>query len=281
MGFLIAESGSSKTDWLWVDGEKQVLLDSTIGLNPNHISWDSIREVINQQIVPKLLAHPDAVYFFGAGLSSVKNCENLKTVLQSIFTNANIDVAHDSVAAAKATLGNQEGLVAILGTGSVACYYDGSQIKQISGGLGYLLGDEGSGMYLGKCLVVAYCNGYLPKHLAQSLQDYTTYNHKDILQAIYQHVTPHLYLASLTHWVVNHVQEPEIQALLQQNFEAFYQQTLHDLYQKYAFQELSVVGSIGFLFQEVLRQVLAQKGIVLSKVIQKPLSALAEYYSKV
>ena len=159
---LIADSGSTKTDWRLIVDKDNVQEAYTEGLNPYFKTTEEVQQTINEvlllQFITKNPMEIDAVYFYGAGCSSKDKKEIIATALKSVFTNANIVVEHDLLGAAIGVCGTQAGITAILGTGSNSCYFDGEKVVENIPALGYVLGDEGSGAYIGKEVLKGYLN---------------------------------------------------------------------------------------------------------------------------
>src|SRR5688572_18525628 len=149
---LIADSGSTKTDWcLLQDNKKKHII--TQGLSPYFLNQEQISEIIKKDLVPKMKSIvPDEIFFYGTGCSNPDNANIVKRAIREHFKTL-VKVDHDLMGAAKALCGHDKGIACILGTGSNSCFYNGKKIVKNSPGLGYVLGDEGSGAYLGKKVI--------------------------------------------------------------------------------------------------------------------------------
>ena len=156
---LIADSGATKAEWcLLSNGKAKTVI--TQGISPYFLVTDQIRDIILKELKPKLRGvEPVEVFYYGTGCANPVNARSVKKAIQQVFTEAKVDVNHDLMAAARALCGKNKGVACILGTGSNSCYYDGRKIVRNSPGLGYVLGDEGSGAYLGKKVIQYYLYG--------------------------------------------------------------------------------------------------------------------------
>jgi len=279
MYVLIGDSGSTKTDWAYIsDGERKIF--TTQGLNPNHLSEMDILHILKDELNPQAnLQSIEKVAFYGAGLGNIKAKEFLTDIFRRVFKNAQkITVEHDVLGAAHALYTpNEQGIVCILGTGSIAGYFDGNEIVKTSGGLGYLLGDEGSGTYLGKLLIAQYAQGKLPHHLETALQTHIQVKSTEALHFLYKEPHPNRFMAQLTRFLYPLKKEETIKNILHTAFEDFYKYTLSYLRTLYPdCTTIRCVGSVAYLFQEELLSVMQKHNIQIDKVVQKPIQGLVE-----
>ncbi|MEY2918668.1 MAG: hypothetical protein RIS73_2382, partial [Bacteroidota bacterium] len=193
---LIADSGSTKAEWCLIDGKKKKTF-FTQGLSPYFFSAEQIQKILEQELKPKMkLIQPDEVFFYGTGCSNPNNVKLVKKAIQKVFVKAKISVDHDLSAAAKALCGNEKGIACILGTGSNSCYYNGKKIIKNSPGLGYVLGDEGSGAYLGKKVIQYFLYNTFDEDLMDRFKAKFNTNSNEILEAVYKKPLPNRYLAN-------------------------------------------------------------------------------------
>ena len=197
---LIADSGATKTDWCLVDeASGNTKTFNTQGINPQVQSAIWISKMILEE-VPKTVQIIDLrkIYYYGAGCSSLKLLNTLEQTLQYIFKCDDIEVNHDILGAVRALCGNDPGIACILGTGSNSIFYDGEIVLKKSHALGYILGDEGSGAFLGKQLIADFLYQSLPIAISDYLTDERSLKKEDILQKIYKEENPNRYLASFS-----------------------------------------------------------------------------------
>ena len=154
---VVADSGSTKTDWRIISPNGAIDQVITDGINPFHQRPEEIQAIIQQSDLPRLARRTQEIYFYGAGCSYPDKIEIVSESIKKFFPQSDIFVDHDLIAAAKALCGDKEGIACILGTGSNSCYYDGNKIFQVTPSLGYILGDEGSGAYMGRKFIKEYC----------------------------------------------------------------------------------------------------------------------------
>jgi len=278
--FLIADSGSSKTDWRLVNDKGAITSIHTEGLNPYYKTVEEIKSVLQNDLIQKLdckAGDITNIYFYGAGCSVPSKCEEVKKALAACFPSANIDVEHDILGAARACCGHDKGIVCILGTGSNSCYYDGNNITEIIGGLGFILGDEGSGAYIGKNIVAAYLNREMPEDLRTYF--YNTY-HMDraaIDKKVYLEPNFNKFLASFSLFAGKHSSHPYIHNLLKNCLELFIDKHVCR-YDDYKNSTVNFVGSVAYYYKDILLEICKNKGIKTGQFVMHPVEELVEFH---
>lgn len=275
---LIADSGSTKTDWRLVRDNHDIVPLKCMGFNPYFQDTPTISNELKEKVVPSLQPEKiSAVYFYGAGCSSDSKCEVVEKAIRENFPNAEIEVDHDLLGAARAICGHEEGIAAILGTGSNACYYDGKFIREQLFSLGYMLGDEGSGGNMGKRLITRYLSDILDPHLTELFREKYPYTKEEILETIYKKPLPNRFLASFSTFVKDHINHPEMEKIVRDSFSDFYDnQVLR--FKKAKEVPMSCVGSVGFYFADLLREVGKEKGVMVKNIAETPIAKLTEYH---
>lgn len=274
---LIADSGSTKTDWVALKGGDIVCSIQTIGLNP-YFTSEEVYDKTVQEIREEMngLEEVSDVYFYGAGCSSKEKSNWLSSVLQKHFIQANVEVLHDMLGAARALCGKEAGMVAILGTGSNSCLYDGADIIANRKALGYILGDEGSGAYIGKTFVQQVLNEELEESLIASFYSDNNLDADQIIHNVYKEAFPNRFLASFSLWLKNN-QSDLFESIAKEAFRSFFEKHI-TRYQGYKSYSLNVIGSVGFYNKELLGQVSREYGVELKEVIKSPIEGLIEYH---
>jgi N-acetylglucosamine kinase-like BadF-type ATPase len=191
---LIADSGASKTDWRMINGKGEIAQAQTIGFNPYYQPIEQFEKEVRESLLPQLKDEPKKIFYDGTGCSSDKNRQLVRSAFEKFFANTHIEVWHDLLAAARALCGSEEGIACILGTGANSCFYDGSKITDNVTSLGYLLGDEGSGAYLGKRIVGDYLRKDLPEKLWDQFKKRFPFEKEDILDRVYNQEMPSKFL---------------------------------------------------------------------------------------
>ena len=276
---LVADSGSTKCDWKLGDSSNpEILLTHTMGFNPFYHNTDFIKKEISKNA--ELLEFRNEVtelYYFGAGCSSAARNLLVEEALRDIFVHAKIQVSHDVSASAIATCGAEEGISCILGTGSNSTFFDGkSTFRQMVPALGYILGDEGSGSYLGKRLLSDFLYKRLPTELHAFLKDEMALNKELIFEKTYaEHAN--VYLASFAKVLSDFKTLDYVQNLVRKGFREFIE--IHLLtYPELKKVKVHFICSVAYYFQEELKEVCADYEIEVSKVIKQPIHDLMSHY---
>lgn len=274
----IADSGSTKADWKIINDRGDVLDISTMGFNPNYHSKDVIIEALEEQFVPKVSAESiHRIFFYGAGCWDSGRKEKIASAMRQVFINAEIEVDHDLLAAARATCGDNPGITCILGTGSNSILFDGrTEIDNVTN-LGFLIGDEGSGSHLGKELIRSYFYREMPEDLKLIFKDWIPGGKSEILDNVYGKKYPAVYLASFARFLSNNREHPFIQNIVYESFKEFI--TRHVCkYENHQNLPIHFVGSVAYFFEKVLNRVLIEKGLKMGIIIKKPIHNLAKYH---
>lgn len=275
MKTLLADAGSTKTDWFLRDNQGDALRFHTDGMNPSLLTDDEIRHILTTQLLPQVEGFLiEQVDFYGAGCRG-EAAERMKNLLGEVVGARNIAVESDMLGAARMLCGNNSGIVCILGTGANSCLYDGQQISQQTPALGFILGDEGSGAVLGRRLIGDIFKGQLPEDLCKDfLLDYPL-TMDELIRRVYRTSAPNQYLASFTPFLSKNIHRTEIQELVRDEFHRFIRRNvLAYLAYTTAQTPLHFVGSIASVFQAQLSEVVAQYDFTLGKVVRQPIDAL-------
>ena len=277
---LIADSGSTKTDWILTTAENSILEVETMGINPVRDSQDAIFDIISNSLVPQIPQeyHIRHIHFYGAGcLAPYKN--NVEDILTRTFTaTEEIQVESDLLGAARALCGNKAGIACILGTGSNSCLYNGKEIISNTSPLGYILGDEGSGAFLGKTLVGNVLKKIFRPQLQELFLNRFQLTAPIIINKVYREPMPNRFLASLVPFLSEHRQDTEIHHMLIWAFRQFF--TRNVIAYGHPEMEINMVGSIAFYFEKEITEAAAKEGLKIGKILQKPAQDLADFHRK-
>jgi glucosamine kinase len=275
---LIADGGSTKTTWCLIAGDFTRSFFHTEGYNPEFISTAGIIASLHQNL-PETVEKPaiTQVYYYGASIVSPQQVATVAEAMQAVFEQARVFVGHDLLAAARALLGRQPGFAAILGTGTNSCLYDGVRVVHNVDSLGYFLGDEGSGAFIGKGLLRGYLRGQMPTDLETDFRATYGLERDNILDQLYNQPFPNRFVASFATFAYNHADASFCQQLVMESFDLFFQNIIakYPAYQAYTF---NCVGSVGYGFREVLTQVATRHGMAVGKIIRSPIDDLVSYH---
>ena len=278
---LIADSGSTKTDWAVIDTKTREVVDNftTPGFNPSQTSEEDMRGFLTAELKPQvadLLENVNKVYFYGSGCVG-QAATKLGKVLSEIVDCTHIDVLSDLIGAARSMAGGERGIVAILGTGSNSGLWNGEAFTEHVPSLGYVLGDEGSGGYLGKVLLCEILRGRLPEEICNSFMEQYCLTEADVIHRVYRLPRPNAFLASFVPFLKVNLDQPAIYALVEDAFDTFVKNNLlrytdcHTL-------PCSFTGGVAVTFADVLGKVLEKNGLRQGKIVKRPIQGLIEYH---
>ena len=276
---LIADSGSTKCDWIAINTSGEVLGEfSTQGLNPYFHKEDLIEEalLVNKKLMG-ISSEVVKIFFYGAGASSAELVKVMTDGLARIFKTAQIVVDHDLVGAAYAAYDGEENITCIMGTGSNSCFFDGTEVSEEIPSLAYILGDEASGSYFGKMLLRAFFYKKLPKHLHESFEKTYQLEKDEFIQRVYNQPHANVYLASFMKFLGQHKEEALFQEWVEEGIREFIQ--IHvKCFKKWEQVPVHFIGSIGYYFESALRVACEKEGLKTGRIIKKPIHSLVQYH---
>ena len=275
---LIADSGSTKAAWCLLDGKKKKII-ITQGISPYFLDTVQIQYILQNELAPKMKnIIPEEIFYYGTGCSNPANRQLVKKALQNIFPQAAITVDHDLMGAAKALCGNEKGVACILGTGSNSCYYNGKKIVTNSPGLGFILGDEGSGAHLGKKVLQYYLyNTFDPDLMDRFKIKYNT-NSVEILEAVYKQPLPNRYLAHYAGFLAENRGHFMIENIIEDSFNDFFFNHICK-YKESWVMPIHFIGSVAFGFKDVLKEMCHSYELQLGRVMKNPMDGLIKFHS--
>ncbi len=274
---LLADSGSTKCEWcLLENGKKKKII--TPAISPYFVSPEETFSILEKKLKTKLgKASITDVHFYGTGLRDQTNAKNMKQVLKKLFPGAAIEVQHDLMGAARALCGTSKGIACILGTGSNSCYFNGKRIEKNSPGLGYVLGDEGSGAYLGKKVIQYYLYKTFDEELSSRFEKRFNETHESILYNVYKMPLPNRYLASFAIFLAENRGHFMIENILEDGLNDFFFTHLYKYKESWTLP-IHFIGSIAFGFRDVLKELCASYELELGRVLKTPMQGLVEYH---
>ncbi|MCK5206404.1 MAG: N-acetylglucosamine kinase, partial [Cyclobacteriaceae bacterium] len=276
---LIADSGSTKTDWRLMDGSHEISQIKTKGFNPYYQEMDEMIQEIESALMPALDSFPiSTIFFYGAGCSTIERQKKISNALAPYFKETEIIVQSDLIGAARALSGNQPGIVCILGTGSGSCQYDGINIIKNIPSLGFVLGDEGSGAWLGKKMVTDYLRGHMPKKCIETINQKLHIDKEIILEHVNHKPMPSRYLAGFAKFISENIDQTYFYQLMFDSFTSFAKNYIIR-YSNYTELKCHFVGSVAFHNQEILEHVAKYTGFRIGNIIKSPIDGLTLYHS--
>lgn len=274
---VVADSGSTKADWAFIDHEDTKILH-TMGFNPVFHDAELITQELSQAVAGNI--DPLAVtqvYYYGSGCWDDRRKGVIRTALLHIFSNAAIAVHHDLLGAARAACHNEPGIACIMGTGSNSCLYDGTDVIDNVTNLGYLVGDEGSGTHLGKKIIRTYFYREMPAELVPEFEAFVGGGKDFILDHIYGEETPNVYMASFTPFLARHQTHPFVQRILYRSFAEFIDRHVRK-YDGHMRVPIHFIGSIADVFRTTLEVILAERSMKTGRFVRKPIDELVAFH---
>lgn len=275
----IIDSGSTKTDWVIIEKNgKEVLREETIGFNPRFTLPEEMdKEIHNNKKIYSVSQKIKHLYFYGAGCSSQSVDSIIEKILRKLFPYAVINITDDLKGAAYSAYFGKPALICILGTGSNICYFDGNEIKKETHSLGWIIGDEGSGSFLGKKLLNAYFNKKLPEYLSIKFKERYKLTIDELLENVYQKPRANSFVASFNRFIVENKREPFFQNLVYDAMKTFFEN------QVMAFTdaknlEINFIGSIAHCYEDILRAVALKYHLTIGEIVKKPINNLVNYH---
>ena len=275
---LIADSGSTKTNWVLVKDSEVKQTICTIGLNPYFHTIESVITVIKNEVLPMVeVQHLTSIHFYGAGCSSEKPVSLIREALERVFPDVFVEVEHDLLAAARALCGQNPGLASILGTGANTCYYDGKKMLKRVRALGFILGDEGSGSQMGKRFIQDYLHNEVPAEVQLLFNQDFNLTDADIHNSVYKSPMPNRFLASFAFYIIKHKNLPYFRELILSCFDDFLRKQILK-FEESRIYPLNAIGTIGYLNRELLEEAAAKYQIQVGLVIKDPIGNLIKFH---
>lgn len=274
---LIADSGSTKTEWAYRH-DKEVRIVTTPGFNPYFVDAAFIEQSLVKDLLPYInLNDVSDIYFYGAGCSTPEKQALVHDAISSLFCDAYIEVEHDLMGAARALFGKKKGIACILGTGSNSCYYDGKEILENVTSLGYIFGDEGSGVHIGKKLLEDFLRGNMPDEIKQNFDNTYKLNVFNILDSIYKKSRPNTFIAGFCRFAGANIHHPYIQSIVKNSLMDFFNYQLKK-YSVFGNVPLGCVGSVAYQFEKEFRDIACEFGLKELSIHSSPTELLLKFH---
>ena len=277
---LIADSGSTKTDWCLMRDSDTPLVIQTQGINPYHQAQEAIGLVLAEELLPQLKGYvkeqPLKIIFYGAGCANDNACQRVEDAIHKVLGYTDITIHSDLLGAARALCGHEEGIACVLGTGSNSCLYDGEKIVANVPALGYILGDEGSSAVLGRRLVGDCLKNQLPEAIRDEFLVEYGLTQEIILEKVYREPLANRFLASLTPFLSKYREVPEVRRLLVESFVDFFVRNVKQYRRPWL--PIHFVGSVANAFSSELKEAAESLGMELGTILKSPIEGLARYH---
>jgi glucosamine kinase len=276
---LIADSGATKAEWCLVKGKKKKTL-FTQGISPYLMNREQIVKMLSKELKPKLKKETiHEIHYYGTGCANPDNVKTIKAALKEVFPGSKkINVLTDLMGAARALCQKKKGIACILGTGSNSCYYNGSRIVKNSPGLGYVLGDEGSGAYLGRKVIQHYLYKTFDEELAARFDAKYKTSHIEILDKVYKQPLPNRYMASFALFLAENRGHYMIENIIEDSLNDFFFNHLYKYRESWLYP-IHFTGGVAYAFRDVIKNLCAGYELQLGRILKNPMEGLTEYHS--
>ena len=273
---LIADSGSTKAEWCVLKKNKKQIV-FTEGISPYFMEKNEIVGLLHEQLIPSIKKYviTDVVYY-GTGCANPLQAKKVQTCIKHVFPTSAVKVHHDLIGAAHALSGHQPGIVCILGTGSNSCYYNGRKIMKNSPGLGFILGDEGSGANMGRKVLQHFLYGTFDSDLMEKFAKKYTTNKVEILDAVYRKPLPNRYLASFSLFLSENRGHFMIENIIEDSLNDFFFSHLCKYKESWKYP-INFVGGVAFAFRDILKIICENYGFQPGKILVHPMEGLISY----
>ena len=276
---LIADSGATKAEWCLLTANRKKTF-FTQGISPYFLSTEGIIDLLKHELLSELKnASVDVVHFYGTGCANPENARSVKKALSTVFADADVQVQTDLMAAARAVCGNEKGIACILGTGSNSCFYNGKKIVKNSPGLGYVLGDEGSGSYLGKKVIQHYLYDTFDEDLRARFDATYVTTPVEILDNVYKKPLPNRYLSGFTLFLAENRGHYMIENIIEDGLNDFFFQHLRKYNEVWKYP-VNFVGSVAAGFIDVIRDLCSSYEFEFGKVLKNPMEGLVLFHKE-
>jgi N-acetylglucosamine kinase-like BadF-type ATPase len=274
---LIADSGSTKTDWKLVGDSGETKIIQTSGMNPFFRTEENIYQEIYQVVFPESGSRVQEIYFYGAGVVDAEKGEIVRKALTRVYPGATVETHSDMLGAARALFGSKPGIACILGTGSNCCQYDGNTIVAAVSPLGFILGDEGSGAVMGRKLLGDYFKEVMPAYLREAFGKHFHLTREEALNRVYRAEKPNQFLAQFVPFLLQHKNAEYCREFVRQNFIEFFERNVVKLPGAGQYR-VGFCGSIAFYFEQILKNVAGEYGYFNIHLLKNPIDGLETYH---
>jgi len=278
MGILVADSGSTKTDWLFTSDSGTLQSFKTSGINPFFRSSEDIFEELKAEPLAKPGGRINEIFFYGSGIINQERGEVVRVALQKLFPDVRVETHSDVLGASRALFGGNPGIACILGTGSNACLYDGKQVLAGIPPLGFILGDECSGAVLGRKLLADYFKNVMPADVQTLFGEEYFPTEAEVLQNVYRQQRPNKYLAGFTPFLSKYIEKQYCHDLVTTSAKELFERNINKLPEAQKFS-LGFVGSVAWNFQTIIRTLAKEYGFDEPAILKDPVERLNRFHT--
>ncbi len=274
---ILVESGATKSDWRVLSPEgAEIKRFVRSGTNVSTMRLEAVQALLRESFAAEGLGEASGFYLYTAGVVTPEIAEALEQTVRAVSAVSDLDIQNDMMGAARGVCGREPGIVAILGTGSNTCFYDGKSLSQKVYAGGYVIGDEGSAASLGKLFLADFIKGLVPEDIAGAFSQSFDASYAGIVAGVYRSASPSQYLGSLAPFLLSHYAHPWVKALVDRNFQSFIQRSL--LRYDVAAYPVGIVGGFGWACRDIIGPLCEEAGIRVSRFMKAPIDGLCAYH---
>lgn len=278
MAILLADSGATKCEWCLADSKKRTKTVITQGISPYFLNTGQIERILREELLTGFKkTQVDAVFYYGTGVNNPENVKIVKKAISHVFPGAKVEVTYDLMAAARGLCGHSKGMACNLGTGSFACYYDGRKIAKLSAGIGYVLGDEGSGAYLGKKVIQYYLYNTFDEELRYKFDEKYHTDRAAILENVYKKPMPNRYLASFTLFLAENRNHFMVENIIEDGLNDFFFTHLCKYNESWKLP-IHFTGGVAYAFRDVVIELCHSYQFEPGVIMRTPMEGLVKYH---
>lgn len=274
---LVADSGSTKTEWRSLDKGVEGKSHFSSGINPFFMNSDQIYLHLSEELKELTERTFNRIFFYGTGCNGEARYETVRKALHRFFNTTEINPASDLLGAARSLCQDEPGIACIMGTGSNSCYYDGKTIVANVAPLGYILGDEGGGAVLGRKLVSAVLKKQVPNHVIDLFFEAHKITQAEILENVYMKPFPNRFLGQFSKFIHANAGVPELREIVTSSFEEFIKRNILQ-YPEATYLPVHFTGSIAFHFRDMLVDSLRKNSLLPGVITLSPMENLIKYH---
>jgi glucosamine kinase len=279
MAILIADSGATKCEWCVVERGKAKKTIFTLGISPYFLSSHQVEELVRREVFPEVRKFKiEAIFYYGTGCKNPANKTMIKKAIKKVFPDLEVNVDHDMMGAAKSVCLHTKGVACILGTGSGSCFYNGKTIAKSSTGLGYVLGDEGSGAYLGKKVVQYYLYDTFDEELKYRFEEKFKLSSVEILDKVYKQPLPNRFLAGFTAFLAENRGHFMVENIIEDGLNDFFFHHIIKFNESWKYP-IHFVGGVSYGFRDVVKDLCSSYELELGTILQNPMEGLIKFHS--
>lgn len=280
MAVLIADSGATKCEWCLMDSGKKPRIVFTQGISPYFLNAQQIETILRNELLPHLRkTSVDSVFYYGTGCIGQPNKRMVQRSILRVFSDAHVEVDSDLLGAARGLCQHDKGVACILGTGSNSCYFNGKRIVKNSPGLGYVLGDEGSGAYLGKKVIQYYLYNTFDEELRYRFDQKYAVDSVEILANVYRKPLPNRYLATYALFLSENRGHYMVENIIEDGINDFFFTHLCKYNESWK-HPIHFVGGVAYAFRDVVRELCKSYEFTLGNILKHPMQGLVKYHQE-